>query len=178
MTLLTIANLFLVVIVGGLLFFSIIRQIPALPEKRRSLVIIITNIFGVGLVIYLTSISAGTLAPSEPFLLRLILFLLALFLIMGIISLVGLSVIWTLVLFIIVPSNIRKVLAILIILMTSILFLSVMNAYFQWDWNFPDIFGFVSGLLALSFLLFDRYLANPQPPSPPSRKKGKGTKTA
>jgi hypothetical protein len=50
--------------------------------------------------------------------------------------------------------------------MVSIVLLSVVNSHFGWEWNFPDIFGLVSGLLALAFTLSDRYLTRKKAQSP------------
>lgn len=57
------------------------------------------------------------------------------------------------------PVGIRNVIAIFTSIGFSILVLDRLNARFGWGWNFPDIFGVVTGILGLSYFLTDRYLS-------------------
>ena len=61
-----------------------------------------------------------------------------------------------------VPTNIRKLIVTLSFLGVFIAILYAMNNYFRWGWNFPDVFGVVSGGAGLTFALLDRYVGSRQ----------------
>lgn len=149
----------LITIFGGLYLFSyVIRQIPFLPEKNHSPFRLLAHIFLFGLIAGLVVISAGITVPPENFYEKFFQIFFFIFIIGGIPSFIGLSILLIIIVFQILPSNFKKIFAILIFISSSMLILGVLNSYFDLGWNFPDIFGLPTGFIIFAFFLYDRYL--------------------
>jgi MFS family permease len=158
-------NVLLVAIVGFSLWGLVSAQLAEIPDRRR-VIALVAGFFLVGLGAYLTGLSAGVVVTPDTLPEKIVKLILALLIVWGLVSVLGLSILWVIILFIVIPSNVRKALGLLTALMVSIVLLSVVNSHFGWEWNFPDIFGLVSGLLALAFTLSDRYLTRKKAQSP------------
>jgi hypothetical protein len=158
-----VVNLLLVAVVGLSLWALVSGQLASTRDERRCLSLLAAFLV-VGLEISLVGLSAGVVAIPDSFIEKVVRIAVAVLVIWGTVSMLGLSILWLTVVLILVPSRVRRAIAVLTVLAALVVFLSVLNSFFGWQWNFPDVFGVVAGALALGFALYDRYLARKSTP--------------
>lgn len=106
-------NVLLVAIVGFSLWGLVSAQLAEIPDRRR-VIALVAGFFLVGLGAYLTGLSAGVVVTPDTLPEKIVKLILALLIVWGLVSVLGLSILWVIILFIVIPSNVRKALGLLL----------------------------------------------------------------
>ncbi len=117
---------------------------------------------GCGGIAVIVAILAFAVRNLNPDLTPIVSFVsLVLNILQGIFFGIGLVVAASLLFWLLASKQIRKFIGLGVLIITGLVLVSVVNAYFNWGWRFPDVFAIVSGLISLAFLPFTES-PNPQ----------------
>lgn len=159
MTLYTIINSILIAILGGFLWLASFGR-QRLLRRRQLLTLWTLLISGAALLFYVMMwiCGPGVIAPPDSLYGKIITFIFFAALVSGVAALVSLVIVSAILIFVLVPSLIRRFLSVVVCILATITAVTVLSDVFEWGWDFPGVFGLVTGLVALGFTLYDRYL--------------------